>query len=707
MIAIATAILVALIWFAAFSTVRAHRAAWQARIETTIQSKADLLAGELRRQFLVTDQSLHILELEWERDPASFDFDSWRERVLALTDISLQIMITDEKGIIRQSSRPMLIGVDLEQRDYFQHEKSLAHDDERMFIGSLVQGMRTRIWQINFARRLDNHDGSFGGMISASYDNSAFSNLERELSLGEAGLLLVVAPDGSIRGMGDAAMLSQELNIAGSPVFAAMRHSTRGVWDGASPQDHIDRIAAFAPIPGYGLQVLVGIGRHEAMRVAQEWEMSALAFSTAATLLVLAIAGAILWADQTARRRHALIVRDRAELARTNAQLAATESSERTKAMQLEATLTGMTDGVMMVDSRMRLLAWNAQFPEFTGVPASFLRVGLAMEDILRAQAKAGEFGNVDIEAEVSKRVERLRQGISMGTSERQRPNGRIVEIRRNPLPGGGFVTLYSDITTRRMAEERARRAEALAATGRLTAGIAHDFNNLLATIGANTEMLLQGCVAGSREARRLSIISQAANRGADLIRQLMAFARKQTLAPAPVDLNQALRGISELLRSTLGTNVTGDLRLADDLWPALVDPVQIEHVVLNLAINARDAMPQGGRLTISTSNVSADLQDSPEELPAGHYVMLAVSDTGTGMTEEVSRKAFEPFFTTKPPGRGSGLGLSQVYGVARQSGGAVQIESRPGEGTIVRVFLPRAPDRPRAGGLAMAAASG
>jgi signal transduction histidine kinase len=285
-----------------------------------------------------------------------------------------------------------------------------------------------------------------------------------------------------------------------------------------------------------------------------------------------------------------------------------------------------------------------------------------------------------------------LRQGGSMGRIERQRPDGRVLEIRRNPLAGGGFVTLYSDITDRRRAEDRVRQAQTMAAIGRLTSGVAHDFNNLLASISGNTEMLLSDLGASPREARRLRIIEQAAGRGAELVRQLLAFARKQSLVPRQVDLNAVLRNIEALLKTTLGAMIRVDMELNPGLWPALVDPAQIEHVVLNLAINARDAMPDGGLLTIATSNLSLASDDAQDDLGPGDYVVIVVRDTGTGMSEEVLRNAFEPFFTTKPPGRGSGLGLSQVYGVTRQSGGSVRIDSAPGEGTSVMVLLPRAP---------------
>lgn len=360
------------------------------------------------------------------------------------------------------------------------------------------------------------------------------------------------------------------------------------------------------------------------------------------------------------------------------------------KTRQLEASLAGMSDGIMMVDAELCLLAWNDKFPKFTGVPQDMLRVGLPMRDMLRAQALAGEFGPVEVETEVAQRLDALHRISSIGAIERHRPNGQVIELRRNPLPGGGFVTLYTDVTARHAAEQRMRETQKMAALGRLTAGVAHDFNNVLATIMGSAELLEQQLRGDPAIARKLGMILQGAQRGADLVRQLLAFSRKQPLALMAVEPNNLLRGMSELLRATLGGAVRVETRFGAR-WPALVDPVQFEHVILNLAINARDAMPDGGVLTIATADVVLDAPPDVAGVAAGNYVMVSVTDTGSGMTPEVQRQALEPFFTTKPAGCGSGLGLSQVYGVASQSGGGVRIDSLLGRGTTVSVYLPRA----------------
>ena len=249
---------------------------------------------------------------------------------------------------------------------------------------------------------------------------------------------------------------------------------------------------------------------------------------------------------------------------------------------------------------------------------------------------------------------------------------------------------LRTQIVERERVEEALRLAQRLEAVGQLTSGVAHDFNNLLTVISGNIEFLDRE-VTTERSKRRLAMMKGAADRGANLTAQLLAFSRRQRLEPRPVSLNQTVGAMRDLLQSSIGGAVHIEMTLQPELWPALVDATQIELVILNLAINARDAMAVGGSLTIETANVSVTgSQTRPEQPVPGEYVMLAVSDTGSGMSPEVVKRAFEPFFTTKEVGKGSGLGLAQAYGFVKQSGGGIRIDTVVGEGTSIRVYLPR-----------------
>ncbi len=252
---------------------------------------------------------------------------------------------------------------------------------------------------------------------------------------------------------------------------------------------------------------------------------------------------------------------------------------------------------------------------------------------------------------------------------------------------------LAAQIDEREKAEAQLRRAQRIEAVGQLTSGVAHDFNNLLTAIIGNLE-LLSARLDRDRDPRAVELLAAAmagAERGSRLTAQLLAFSRQQRMSPEPVDLNEIVGRMGALLQSTIGATVSIETAPADGLWPALADASQIELVLLNLAINARDAMPGGGAITIETANVALGRPERPEEPPPGDYAMVAVADTGAGISPAILDKVFDPFFTTKEVGKGSGLGLSQVLGVAQQLGGGVRIDTRLGEGTVVRVFLPRA----------------
>ena len=262
-----------------------------------------------------------------------------------------------------------------------------------------------------------------------------------------------------------------------------------------------------------------------------------------------------------------------------------------------------------------------------------------------------------------------------------------------------GFGKITRDITRRvreRQALEETRirlaQAQRMEAVGQLTTGIAHDFNNLLTTIIGNLDLISRGPGDQAVVAQRLVAVAHAAHRASSLTSRLLAFARRQTLAPQSTDINRLITDMSELLRRTLGSNIDVEAVLAGGLWRALVDPVQLENTLLNLAINARDAMPDGGKLTIESANTYLDEEyaESRSEVTAGQYVLIAVTDSGDGMTPEVMERAFEPFFTTKSEGAGTGLGLSQVYGFVKQSGGHIALYSEVGQGTTIKIYLPR-----------------
>ncbi|MDP9082561.1 MAG: response regulator [Pseudomonadota bacterium] len=258
----------------------------------------------------------------------------------------------------------------------------------------------------------------------------------------------------------------------------------------------------------------------------------------------------------------------------------------------------------------------------------------------------------------------------------------------------GGLVLICGrDLTPQRHAEDALRQAQKMEAIGQLTGGIAHDFNNLLAAVMGSLELMQNRIIQGRlNELDRYVIAAQAASkRAAALTHRLLAFSRRQTLSPALTNVDRLVKGMEELVRRTLGPSIELDVAATENLWITKVDQNQLENALLNLCINSRDAMPNGGRVTVETANFEVDERMAREgELLAGQYVALIVSDTGTGMAQDVIARAFDPFFTTKPLGSGTGLGLSMIYGFAKQSGGLVRIYSELGRGATVCIYLPR-----------------
>jgi PAS domain S-box-containing protein len=380
------------------------------------------------------------------------------------------------------------------------------------------------------------------------------------------------------------------------------------------------------------------------------------------------------------------------ELAAANAHLAA-EIEERRRAedsLQLALDAAGMGNWLLdLATGAARCSLRHDQifgYPE--GAPAWTLATALEhfvpedREAVVAAFRGAEEAGLLDFE----KRIRRADDGAIRWLHVQ----GRTYLADGRPARLAGVVT---DVTDRRQIEEQLRQSQKMEAVGQLTGGLAHDFNNLLTGIVGSLE-LIQARVAQGRHGeidRYVAAAQGASKRAAALTHRLLAFSRRQTLDPKATNVNRLVIGMEELIRRTIGPSLALEVIAAGGLWNTLVDPNQLENALLNLVINARDAMPDGGRVTIETGNKWLDGSSAgPRDLAPGQYVSLCVSDTGTGMTPDVIERAFDPFFTTKPLGMGTGLGLSMIYGFARQSGGQVRIYSEVGSGTMVCLYLPR-----------------
>ena len=354
-----------------------------------------------------------------------------------------------------------------------------------------------------------------------------------------------------------------------------------------------------------------------------------------------------------------------------------------------------IADAVFLLELDGRIALGNRRAETITGYPQAEL-VGRSLFSLLP------EAGARDAQARLSD----ARAGADVSPffeAELVRKDGTrvLLEVHVTSVLKGGYpvasLGVARDITERRNLEDQLRQAQKMEGIGRLAAGVAHDFNNLLTAIGGRCYLVLNRLTSENPIRREIEIIQGAAERAAKLTHQLLAFSRKQVLEPRVLDLNVTVTGIESLLRRM----IREDIEIATALDPAAgrvkADAGQIEQVLLNLGVNAGDAMPQGGRLTLATGNVTLDAAyaRTHAEVEPGPYVMLSVSDTGHGMTVEVQAHIFEPFFTTKEVGKGTGLGLATVYGIAKQSGGHITVYSEPGHGTVFKLYLPRVEEAP------------
>ena len=354
-----------------------------------------------------------------------------------------------------------------------------------------------------------------------------------------------------------------------------------------------------------------------------------------------------------------------------------------------ELILDSVPIRIAHIDDQMRVGYANHSYEEWFGKSKSFL-LGKHVSEIMSpegyAEARPGMERALRGES-ISFQVNPIRNGVAHRLAVHYLPHvsreGKVL----------GFFSVVQDMTEFRQLEEKLVQAQKMEAVGQLTGGLAHDFNNLLGVILGNLQLLERPLRDDEKMHRKVKTATRAAMRGADLTRRLLAFSRRQILEPKVVDLHDLVDNLNELVHRTLGEGIDIATDFPESLWPTMVDPSQLETAILNLAINARDAMPGGGSLRIVCGNHLVDAKESRDigGIIPGEYVTVKVSDSGIGMRREVLRQVFEPFFTTKEVGKGSGLGLSMVYGFAEQSGGTVTIESEPHMGTSVTIYLPRA----------------
>ncbi len=654
--------LIALTWLGTVNALRTEERAAMAHEKAELTKKALLFENQVRRRLFAVDQTLLFLEDEWQRDPAGFDLEFWQRRARVIADPGMYIYLTDAQGIIRRATRPDLIGQDIASLEAFRDRSALVVDDGELFIGPGVQDPAAQDWQVILARRLE-RDGSFAGIIGLGYSASVIAALFDAADLGSHGMIaLVGTADGRVYASTGGRALKAGGSIAGAPLFAAIQDGTDGFWFQASPEGDEVRMYAFRRVMDRPLEVILCVDPAQVLAAHYAWRRNAYIFAASTTLLLLVIMAVLQRQLDAARKREARLAEDRMVLEQANARQASARELAEARSAQLDATLLGISDGVSMVDADMRLVQWNARFAEYTGVPAEMLRVGLTMEEAVRAQARLGEFGPVDVEAEVARRMALVRSGNYQESVERARPNGQILELRRRALPGGGFVTLYSDITERKRAAqvlEGARSiAEAAAADkSRFVAIVSHEIRTPLNTL-LNALMLLNDGDLPPGQRNVLGIARQSGDALLGLLDDILEMSRADagqlTLRPSLFALRPLLDGVLEIFRDPAAAR---GITLRPEIAPGVPETLysdagRLRQVLLNLVSNAAKYSRPGLILLEVTTRREA-----------GRAILrLALRDCGPAIDPADRHRLFQPFSRLEqhnsPLKPGTGLGL-------------------------------------------------
>ncbi|WP_052764084.1 hybrid sensor histidine kinase/response regulator [Microvirga massiliensis] len=652
---------------------------WQ-RLNAAVERRAYNTAAILREHALKVFQT-HELVLDrvderirgmtWEEIERSEDVRLFLRGIATGLDYVSSLLLVRPDGQLSSGTRssPLPQPMNVADRDYFLVPKS--DSDVGIYIGKPIIGRVSGEPIINVSRRRSSPTGDFDGVIAVAVTTDYFNRFYRTVSAGADSVTLVRA-DGTVLVREAPAVTSGEILSPLSGLMRGIAAGDSGLYETASELDQVRRLHAYEKVGPYPLYVSYGVCL---AAVQQEWLKGVMVHGFFAALASMGLATITWIALRQAHREQAAVERWRGE------------AIERERAEHLYRALYNRAPiPQQSLDANGALLTVSDTWLELLGYDRQAV-IGRLFQEFLpqdqqftfdQHRARLLESGKVrDLPLEVLRRSGERVPILWSATVERNR-EGRFVQTL------GALV----DATERRRAEKGLAQLQKVEAIGQLTGGVAHDFNNLL--------QALSGCLhlidKGASEPRLKAILEagqQAVGRGARLTQQLMGFARREALRPEPVDIPDQVLGMSELLTRALRENIKINLELEHGLWPALVDPTQFEMAILNLAVNARDAMPSGGTLRVTGMNCTFGPGEQADGL-VGDFVRLTISDTGSGMPPEVLEHVFDPFFTTKEAGKGTGLGLSQVYGFARQAGGTVQVESAPGEGTRVYLLLPR-----------------
>jgi signal transduction histidine kinase/CheY-like chemotaxis protein len=663
-------LIIGLLWAGiAFNLWHDYEAAEQDAVKDTT-NLARSFDEDITRTVEAVDQTLLFIREAYQHDRSGVLLGAWTKTRAFLDDFQVQMSLADRDGRALWSNLGSVEGVNLSDREHFQVQKSAP--DDNLFIGRPVLGRVSGKWTIQFVRKLLAADGSFDGIAVVSLDTSYLSRFYGSIAIGNGSVLLAKT---------DGIILARAPNnlpiIIGhdmSPDTKArmLFGASNGAFRAVSGIDNVERIFSSRRLERYPLVLAVGLATEDVFAPYKRNKRIYIAVGLLLSLTCIIVGVVML------RQKQSLL----------------------TSRQALSVTLENMSQGIAMIRADGSIPVLNQRVIELLALPPELLTNRPNFQTIIEWQHAHHEFGDPETwDPRLARVIREEGRHFDEYIYERARPDGTVLEVRTQSLSDGAIVRTFTDITERKRneaalaaAQSRAAHAERMQALGQLAGGIAHDFNNILQAVQGSATLIDKRAADPDSVRRFARMIQDATERGASITRRLLAFARRGELRAEAVEPGQLLLGLRDVLSHTLGRGIIVDVRLAGNLPPLLADKGQLETALVNLATNARDAMPDGGTLTFAAAVEAAEeAADHSAELRPGRYVRLSIADTGSGMDEAMLARVLEPFFSTKPPGQGTGLGLSMAKGFVEQSGGSLTIDSTPGHGTTVHLWLPSA----------------